>query len=74
MQLFQLEIVFIFIYRDAIVINIVSFLTSLYAGIAVFSIIGYMANEYEVDIEKVINSGEFANFVLYRFHEMMFNI
>jgi len=43
--------------RDAIVINFVSFGTSLYAGIAVFSIIGFMAHEQHVPIEKVINSG-----------------
>jgi len=45
--------------RDAIVINFVSFGTSLYAGIAVFSIIGFMAHEQNVPIEKVINSGRF---------------
>ena len=39
-------------------INIVSFCTSLYAGFAVFSIIGYMANEYNLSIEKVIDSGK----------------
>jgi len=39
------------------VINFVSFGTSLYAGIAVFSIIGFMAHEQQVPIEKVINSG-----------------
>ena len=38
-------------------INFVSFGTSLYAGIAVFSIIGFMAHEQNVPIEKVINSG-----------------
>jgi len=45
--------------RDAIVINFVSFGTSLYAGIAVFSIIGFMAHEQNVPIEKVINSGRY---------------
>jgi len=41
------------------VINFVSFGTSLYAGIAVFSIIGYMAYEQKVPIEKVIKSGRY---------------
>ena len=49
---------FAIFYRDAIVINIVSFCTSLYAGIAVFSIIGFMAHEYKVPIADVIKSGE----------------
>ena len=43
-------------------INIVSFCTSLYAGFAVFSIIGYMANEYGVDVKDVIKSGELFYF------------
>ena len=45
-------------FRDAIVINIVSFFTSLYAGFAVFSVIGYMANEYGIKVEEVIDSGK----------------
>jgi len=38
-------------------INIVSFLTSLYAGFAVFSIIGFMAKDTGLAIENVIKSG-----------------
>ena len=38
-------------------INIVSFFTSLYAGFAVFSIIGFMANEAGIEVDKVIDSG-----------------
>ncbi len=41
-------------------INIVSFFTSLYAGFAVFSIIGFMANEAGIGVDKVIDSGEFT--------------
>lgn len=43
--------------RDAIMINIVSFFTSIYAGFAVFSIIGYMASEYNVEVDQIIDSG-----------------
>lgn len=39
-------------------INIVSFFTSLYAGFAVFSIIGFMANEAGIEVDKVIDSGK----------------
>jgi len=35
----------------------ISFFTSIYAGVAVFAIIGYMAIEYEVPVNCVINSG-----------------
>jgi SNF family Na+-dependent transporter len=52
-------------YRDAVVINIVSFCTSIYAGLAVFSIIGYMANEYNIDVRDVIDSGPGLAFVVY---------
>jgi len=39
------------------VINVISFFTSIYAGVAVFAIIGYMATEYQVPVNCVINSG-----------------
>lgn len=45
--------------RDAIVINLVSFATSLYAGIAVFAIIGFMANEYNLPVNEVVKSGQY---------------
>ena len=47
--------------RDAVVINVVSFLTSIYAGLAVFSVIGYMANEYDLPVPCVIKSGILRN-------------
>ena len=54
----RVRVIFVwFVRRDAILINIVSFLTSLYAGFAVFSIIGYMAVTQGVDIKDVIQSG-----------------
>jgi len=42
---------------DAVLINIVCFVTSIYAGVAVFFVIGYMANEYNVPVDRVITSG-----------------
>lgn len=52
-------------FRDAIFINIVSFLTSLYAGLAVFSIIGFMAEESGSKVEDVIKSGPELAFIVY---------
>ena len=48
------------VYRDTLVINVISFFTSIYAGVAVFAIIGYMAVEYDVPVNCVINSGQFV--------------
>jgi len=36
----------------------ISFFTSIYAGVAVFAIIGYMAFQYDVPVNCVINSGQ----------------
>lgn len=47
-------------FSDAILVNIICFATSIYAGIAVFFVIGYMANEYNVPVNKVITSGIFT--------------
>ncbi|ESN96006.1 hypothetical protein HELRODRAFT_189063 [Helobdella robusta] len=52
-------------YRDAIVINIVSFATSMYAGLAVFSVIGHMAHESHQSIENVVKSGPGLAFIAY---------
>ena len=45
-------------FRDTLIINVISFFTSIYAGVAVFAIIGYMAIEYDLPVNCVINSGE----------------
>ncbi|CAH1785348.1 unnamed protein product [Owenia fusiformis] len=52
-------------FRDAIIINLVSFFTSLYAGFAVFSVIGYMAHENGQAVEDVIKSGPGLAFIVY---------
>lgn len=63
------------VFRDAVVINVVSFCTSLYAGFAVFSIIGYMAHEYGVPIQEVIKSGESIDLSIYlSFYQSIYEI
>lgn len=49
-------------FRDALMINCVSFATSIYAGFAVFSIIGYMANEYNRNVADIIDSGVYCDY------------
>jgi len=50
--------------RDTLIINFISFFTSIYAGVAVFAIIGYMAVEYKVPVNCVINSGQWCAHVI----------
>ncbi|XP_055870771.1 sodium-dependent proline transporter-like [Biomphalaria glabrata] len=51
--------------RDSILIPIINCLTSFYAGFAIFSILGFMANTKGVDIEHVTTEGAGLVFVTY---------
>ncbi|CAD5117142.1 DgyrCDS5948 [Dimorphilus gyrociliatus] len=51
--------------RDAFIVSIGDILTSVFAGLVIFSIIGYMANDLNVDIDKVANEGPGLAFIVY---------
>ncbi|XP_064627434.1 sodium-dependent proline transporter-like isoform X2 [Lineus longissimus] len=51
--------------RDTCFIVIVNGLTSLYAGFAVFAVVGYMANETGMPVDQVIKSGPGLAFIVY---------
>ena len=44
--------------RDAIIVSVLDCLTSVFAGLVIFSIIGYMAATLQVDIDKVASEGK----------------
>lgn len=51
--------------RDAILVPIINCFTSIYAGFAVFAVLGFMAQEKGVDIEDVAEQGPGLVFVVY---------
>ncbi|KAG1667380.1 Sodium- and chloride-dependent glycine transporter 2 [Nymphon striatum] len=51
--------------RDALIISIGNCLTSIFAGFAVFSVIGYIAGQLGKDVEDVIKGGPGLAFTVY---------
>uniref|UniRef100_A0A803TPG0 Transporter n=1 Tax=Anolis carolinensis TaxID=28377 RepID=A0A803TPG0_ANOCA len=52
-------------YRDALMTSTINCVTSFISGFAIFSILGYMAHEYKVDIKDVATEGPGLVFILY---------
>jgi len=53
------------IYRDATIISVADTLTSTLAGVITFSILGHLAYELDVPVEKVVKSGAGLAFISY---------
>lgn len=51
--------------RDSLIVAISNILTSFFAGLVIFSIIGFLAQELDVDVEKVVDQGAGLAFIVY---------
>ncbi|KAK3104058.1 hypothetical protein FSP39_024079, partial [Pinctada imbricata] len=52
-------------YEDTLVVAIGNIATSLFAGLVIFAIIGYLANELDMEVDKVIDQGPGLAFIVY---------
>ena len=51
--------------RDSVIVSLGNSLTSLFGGFVIFSYLGYMANELNVDVSHVVTSGPGLAFIVY---------
>uniref|UniRef100_W8B744 Transporter n=6 Tax=Ceratitis capitata TaxID=7213 RepID=W8B744_CERCA len=52
-------------YKDSLIVAICNIATSFFAGLVIFSIIGFLAHELEVEVKKVVDQGAGLAFIVY---------
>ncbi|XP_038071356.1 sodium- and chloride-dependent taurine transporter-like [Patiria miniata] len=52
-------------FRDGIIFAVVNSFTSIYSGVVIFSVLGFMAGKQSVDVSKVVKSGPGLAFIAY---------
>lgn len=52
-------------YKDALIVAVSNILTSFFAGLVIFSIIGFLAHELNVNVDKVVDQGAGLAFIVY---------
>lgn len=51
--------------RDAVIVSFTNAFTSVYAGFAIFSMLGYLANQMDLPVEEVADAGPGLAFIAY---------
>ncbi|XP_076450427.1 sodium- and chloride-dependent glycine transporter 1-like isoform X2 [Babylonia areolata] len=52
-------------FKDSLIVGIGNVLTSIYAGFVIFPIIGYLANELDMEVDKVVDQGPGLAFIVF---------
>ncbi|KAM7344241.1 glycine transporter [Cochliomyia hominivorax] len=52
-------------YKDSLIVAFCNIATSFFAGLVIFSIIGFLAHELKVEVEKVVDQGAGLAFIVY---------
>uniref|UniRef100_A0A336L6B9 Transporter n=2 Tax=Culicoides sonorensis TaxID=179676 RepID=A0A336L6B9_CULSO len=52
-------------YKDSLIVAVSNIATSFFAGLVIFSIIGFLAHELDVEVEKVVDQGAGLAFIVY---------
>ncbi|KAI9582986.1 sodium- and chloride-dependent glycine transporter 1 [Glossina fuscipes] len=52
-------------YKDSLIVAVCNIGTSFFAGLVIFSIIGFLAHELDVEVEKVVDQGAGLAFIVY---------
>lgn len=51
--------------RDSLIVAVSNIATSFFAGLVIFSIIGFLAHELDVEVKKVVDQGAGLAFIVY---------
>lgn len=52
-------------YSDSLIVAVSNILTSFFAGLVIFSVIGFLAHELDVDVDRVVDQGAGLAFIVY---------